>query len=141
MPDSLADLELKRARLLTELAELGNFRAGSVTALVRRCGKPGCRCAEPGDPGHGPNLRLTYKVKGKTKSESLPNRAAVRKARQEIATFRRFQAWTREFIEVNERICRATGAGGRARDRRVGAHDVLAVATLRDASDDRLRRR
>ena len=110
MVDSLTELERKRAQLLKQLSELESFRAGSITALVRRCGKPGCRCSHPDDPGHGPNLRLTYKVKGKTKSESLPSSTAARKARQEIARFRRFQEWTREFIEINERICRATTA-------------------------------
>ena len=115
MPDSLTELELKRTRLVRELAEFRSFRAGSITALVRRCGKPGCRCSRPGDPGHGPNLRLTYKVKGKTQSESFPDYASMRKARQEIARYRKFQAWTREFIEVNENICRLTAALERAR--------------------------
>jgi len=109
MPDELADLKRRRNELLKEVAALGQFRSGSVTALVRPCGKPGCRCSEPDDPGHGPNLRLTYKVSGKTRSESLPSQSAIRKARREIATFRRFQQWNREFVEVNARICRLTG--------------------------------
>jgi hypothetical protein len=116
MTSSLAELELRRAQLLEELSELGSFRPGSISALVRRCGKPGCRCSEPGDPGHGPNLRLTYKVNGKSKSESLPDRDAVRKARREIARFRRFQVWTREFTEVNEAICREVGSGPSGHD-------------------------
>ena len=116
MQSSLAELELKRAQLLKELSELRSFRAGSITALVRRCGKPGCRCSEPGDPGHGPNLRMTYKIRGKTKSESLPDGAAVRKARQEVARFRRFQEWTREFVEVNDAICRVVVASPSAPD-------------------------
>jgi hypothetical protein len=99
-------LERRRRELLEQLAAIGPFRSGSVTALIRPCGKPGCRCSEPGDPGHGPNLRLTYKVDGKTHSESLPTPAAVRRARREIAAFRRFQQWKREFVEVNASICR-----------------------------------
>ncbi len=111
MSERLVDLERRRTQLLRELSQIGTFRAGSVTALVRRCGKPGCRCSEPDDPGHGPNFRLTYKVQGKTRSESLPSQAAVRKTRQEIARFRRFQQWSREFIEVNTSICRLVAAG------------------------------
>jgi hypothetical protein len=51
-------------------------------------------------------LRLTYKVQGKTISEALPTPAAVRKAEQEIAEFRKYQELTRTFVEINERICR-----------------------------------
>jgi hypothetical protein len=104
--DEIVALERRRQELLEQVATIGHFRSGSVTALVRPCGKPGCRCSEPGDPGHGPNLRLTYKVSGKTRSESLPTAASIRRARREIAAFREFQQWNREFVEVNTRICR-----------------------------------
>ena len=106
MPELLVELDRRRSELLEELARFGDFRAGSITVLVRRCGKPGCRCSRPDDPGHGPNLRLTYKVNGKTYSESLTNQAAVRKAQREIAEFRKFQQWNRDFIEVHAKICR-----------------------------------
>lgn len=106
MPESLTDLEQQRSQLGIQLARLGDLRAGSVTAMVRRCGKPTCHCAQPDDPGHGPTLRLTYKVQGKTISEALPTPSAVRKAEQEIAEFRKYQELSRAFVEVNEKICR-----------------------------------
>jgi hypothetical protein len=87
-PTSLTDLEQQRSELVLEFARLKDLRPGSVTGIVRRCGKPTCHCAQPDDPGHGPTLRLTYKVEGKTVSEALPTPAAVRKAEQEIAEFR-----------------------------------------------------
>ena len=87
-PTSLTDLEQQRSELVLEFAQLKDLRPGSVTRIVRRCGKPTCHCAQPDDPGHGPTLRLTYKVEGKTVSEALPTPAAVRKAEQEIAEFR-----------------------------------------------------
>jgi hypothetical protein len=68
--DEIVALERRRHELLEEVATIDHFRSGSVTALVRSCGKPGCRCSEPGDPGHGPNLRLTYKVNGKTRARA-----------------------------------------------------------------------
>jgi hypothetical protein len=105
MRELLSDLELRRARLREEICRLGDFRAGSIGAIVRRCGKPGCRCAQPDDPGHGPNLRLTYKIKGKTYSESLAAIPDRRKAQREIAEFRNFQRLCREFIDVNAKIC------------------------------------
>ena len=103
---SLADLEQRRSELVRQFARLGDLRPGCVTGIVRRCGKPTCHCAQPDDPGHGPTLRLTYKAQGKTISEALPTPAAVRKAEQEIAEFRKYQELTRIFVEVNEKICR-----------------------------------
>lgn len=60
-PD-LPDLEAQRARRHTDLAEVGDFRPGSLSAVMRRCGKPTCACAEPAHPGHGPQHILTKKV-------------------------------------------------------------------------------
>jgi hypothetical protein len=50
---------------------------------------------------------LTYKVQGKTVTESLPTPAAQKKVEREIAEFRHFEQLIREFIEVNAEICRA----------------------------------
>ena len=107
MPPSLTELEQQRWHLGTQLARLGDRRPGSVTGIVRRCGKATGHCAQPDDPGHGPTLRLTYKVQGKTISEALPTPAAVRKAEHEIAEFRKYQELSRAFVEINEKICRA----------------------------------
>ena len=107
MPPSLTELEQQRLHLGTQLVRLGDLRPGSVTGIVRRCGKPTCHCAQPDDPGHGPTWRLTYKVQGKTISEALPTPAAVRKAEHEIAEFRKYQELSRAFVEINEKICRA----------------------------------
>ncbi len=85
MPPTLSQLEQEKRDLLRTFSQLGDLRPGSITGIVRRCGKPTCHCAQPDDPGHGPNLRLTYKAQGKTISEALPTPIAVRKAEREIA--------------------------------------------------------
>ena len=105
MPDSLPDLESRRADLLGSLSSLGDLRPGSIVGAIRRCGKPTCHCAQPNDPGHGPSLRLTHKRKGKTVTEALSTPAAVRKAEREVAEFRKFQEIGHEFVEVNQKIC------------------------------------
>jgi hypothetical protein len=104
--DSLSALEARRAELLRSLANLNDMRPGSIVGAVWRCGKPSCHCAQPDDPGHGPSLRLTYKWHGKTVTEALPTPAAVRKAEQEIAEFRRYQQLGRELVEISEQVCR-----------------------------------
>ena len=106
MPESLSALETRRAELLRSIAHLHDMRPGSIVGAVWCCGKPTCHCAQPDDSGHGPNLRLTYKRRGKTVTEALPTPAAVRKAEQEIAEFRNYQQLSRELVEVSERVCR-----------------------------------
>jgi hypothetical protein len=106
MPDPLLGLESRRTELLRSIADLRDMRPGSIVGAVFRCGKPGCHCAQPDDPGHGPNMRLTHKVGGKTVTEALSTPAAVRKAEQEIAEFRRYRQLSHELVEVSERVCR-----------------------------------
>src|ERR1035437_245973 len=102
---SLESLEQQRANIANQIAVLGDLRCGSITSTTGRCGKPTCHCHQPNDPGHGPNLRLTYKLAGKTTTKSLPDQAATRKAEREIAEFRKLQALHKEFVEVNAQIC------------------------------------
>jgi hypothetical protein len=107
MPESLQEIESQRAELVRQFTRLSDLRSGSISNTSGRCGKPNCRCHQPGQPVHGPNPRLTYKVQGKTVTESLSNPAARKKAAREIAEFRRFEQLIRDFIEVNAKICHA----------------------------------
>ena len=107
MPDPLADLEQQRSGILTQIVELGDFRAGSITAISGRCGKSSCHCHQPNQPGHGPNFRLTRKVDGKTVSESFSSATELRKAQREVEAFHRFRQLSQQLLEVNEKICRA----------------------------------
>lgn len=106
MPPTLPALEGERTHLLQDISRLGDFRSGSITSVVRRCGKPNCHCAQPQDAGHGPDFRLTYKLHGKTRTESLPTPAARHKAEREVAEFRKFQQLSRALVETNAAICR-----------------------------------
>ena len=107
MTRPLAELEQRREAITAQFGQLDDLRPGSVTSTSGRCGKPDCHCHQPGQPGHGPNFRLTYKVKGKSISESLPTPAAIHKAEKEVAEFRKFQRLSREFVQTNTEICRA----------------------------------
>jgi len=105
MDDSLPQLEAQKNDLLRQLAAVGDLRRGSITATSGKCGKPNCHCAKRGDPGHGPNFRLTRRVAGKTTTETFASPAALRKAQQEVAEFHRFQKLSGEVVEVSEQIC------------------------------------
>lgn len=106
LPDSLPALEFQRSRILRRLSTLGDLRPGSICAVPRRCGKPTCHCAKPGDAGHDPQLRLTRRVHGKTIAESFPSPAAFRKAQAEVREYQRFQRLCGQFVEISEKICR-----------------------------------
>ena len=105
MPESLADLESERAKLLEQLLSLSDLRPGSITASRRRCGKPTCHCARPNDLGHDPQFRLSRKVEGKTVNESFTTPAALRKAQREVAEFQRWQQLSQQLVSINQKIC------------------------------------
>ena len=114
MPETLPQLEKQRVEVVQEIAGLGDFRRGSLTSFVARCGKVNCACHRPGHPGHGPNFRLTRKVQGKTVTETFASPAALRKAEREVTEFHRFQALSQHLLEVNEKICHLRPVEGEA---------------------------
>jgi len=105
MPEPLQALEKDRSEVLRQISHLGDMRPGSILGVMGRCSKPHCHCAQPGDPGHGPNFRLTRKVKGKTVAETLSSPAALQKAQREVAEFRKFRELSAQLLELNEAIC------------------------------------
>jgi hypothetical protein len=106
MSDSLSALENERSQILRQITTLGDLRPGSICAVPRRCGKPSCHCAKPNDPGHDPQIRLTYKVDGKTVAESFASPAAFQKAQVEIHEYARLQNLCADLVAVNQKICR-----------------------------------
>ena len=105
--DELAELERRRAELYRELGQVGDFRRGSLNEVRRKCGKPGCACAAPDHPGHGPQWNLTRKVEGRTRAVHLKPGPELEKARREVAEYERFRGLVGQVTEVNEAICQA----------------------------------
>jgi len=105
MPNSLPELEARRAGIQSQIALLGDMRSGSITGTGGRCGNPNCHCHRDGDAGHGPYYRLTRKVDGKSITESFPDPVSLAKAKREVAEFHRFRDLSRQLLEVNEQIC------------------------------------
>jgi hypothetical protein len=104
---SLPELEAQRAELYARLAELGDFRRGSVSENYRRCGKPNCACVRPGHPGHGPRMLWTRRGSdGKTVGRQL-GAADVDKVRRELDAYHAFAELTEKIVAVNEAICEA----------------------------------
>jgi hypothetical protein len=108
--DELAVLERHREELYRELGQVGDFRRGSLNEVRRKCGKPGCACAAPDHPGHGPQWNLTRKVEGRTRAVHLKPGPELEKARREVAEYERFRGLVGQVTEVNEAICQARPA-------------------------------
>jgi hypothetical protein len=106
MPESLVDLENRRATVQTQIARLGDMRSGSITGTVGRCGNPNCHCHRAGEALHGPYYRLTRKVNGKTVTETFSSPASLAKAQREVAECQRFRELGEQLLDVNEQICR-----------------------------------
>src|ERR1700730_15280327 len=98
VPESLTDLELERAKLLEQFLGLGDFRPGSMTASVRRCGNRISQCPKPNHPGSEPQFRLSRKVNGKTVNESFATPTALRKAQREVAQFQHWQQLGQQLV-------------------------------------------
>jgi hypothetical protein len=103
--DELARLESRRDDVLAELAQVGDFRRGSLNAVFRKCGKPNCACAAPGHRGHGPQWNLTRRAGGRTLTLHLKPGPGLDKVRREVAEYRRFRDLCDKLAEVSEEIC------------------------------------
>ena len=116
MPDEpdLAALEAERARLYADLGGVGDFRKGTLSSVFRRCGKPNCRCAQPGERGHGPQYNLTRWAAGRTVTTHPRPGPELEKAEREAAAWERFRSLTGQIEQVNEAICDARPALARS---------------------------
>jgi hypothetical protein len=101
----LSELEERRAAIVEEMGSLGDLRRGSLSERTRPCGKPNCRCKQPGSPGHGPTYSFTYKVAGKSRMETIPP-DRLDEVRRQLENRQRFAELSKQFLEVNEEICR-----------------------------------
>ena len=106
LPRDIHTLSTQREAVRRELAEIGDLRPGSLVPNYRKCGKPNCRCATEGDPGHGPHWILTHKVKGKTRTRVI-SPSEVEKTRAQIAECQRLRRLVGALIEVSEDLCHA----------------------------------
>ena len=115
---NLEQLTAQRDALCQRLADISDFRPGNLTHYKRKCGKPNCHCAQPGDSRH-PMWILTRKVKGKTVSNGIPNHA-VERTRAQMQEYKHFQNLVKELIEVSDAACHAQAKASRAVKKYIG---------------------
>jgi hypothetical protein len=136
---SLGELEEQRIRLYAQLAEVGDFRRGSVSENYRRCGKPNCACARPDHPGHGPRFLWTRTVAGRGSRGRQLDRGEVDKVRAELANYHRFADLSEQIVEVNEAICESRPPGASASAPPAGPDGEKGGSTTRSRRSSRPR--
>jgi len=105
MPFKLEHLQAEREQLYRALAQVDDFRRGSINSNYRKCGKSTCACAQPDHAGHGPQYLLTMKDDGKSRARNLRQGLELETVQQEVANHQKFKELIKEIIRVNEQIC------------------------------------
>jgi hypothetical protein len=105
MDQSLPDLELRRRNLFRQMANLGDFRRGTISVNYRKCGKNNCACARKDHPGHGPQYLWNVSLGGKTRARNLPLGPELEKVQKEVDQYHAFVRLSQELVEVNDQIC------------------------------------
>jgi hypothetical protein len=67
---SVPQLLARRREAAARLGDVEQVLAGSLAEQARRCGRPGCRCAE-GEP-HGPYAYFTPRPAGRGRARYVP---------------------------------------------------------------------
>ena len=67
---SVRQLRARRRALAARLGDVQQVLAGTLTEQGRRCGRPGCRCAD-GEP-HGPYAYFTPRPGGRGRARYVP---------------------------------------------------------------------
>ena len=101
----LEKLQIRDRELKAHIAQLGEMRPGSLVECYRKCGKPNCHCARPGDRGHGPLWMVTHTAAGKTVSRAIPSGPELDRTRAQIAEYQRFRQLAQALVATNEQIC------------------------------------
>jgi hypothetical protein len=103
---TVGELEALRSVMLDRIAGVPAFRRGSLQVGYRKCGKASCRCARPGEQGHGPRGLWTRTVKGPggSRGQYIPVEA-IDQVRAELDNYAAFAGLIEDYIEINEVLC------------------------------------
>lgn len=97
-----ARLRQRKFQVLQRFSLPDDLLPGSLTKSHTRCGKPGCHCVDPQDPGHSA-WTLTFMSGGKRRVERIPKEWAAVVA-QRVRAGREFQDAVREVLAANAEL-------------------------------------
>ena len=101
---STSALRRRRKTLIKKLPPLEAVLRGSLIERYKRCGKPGCKCAQT--RGHGPKYYLSVsKPKQKPEKDYIPLDYQAQAAKY-IENFRQIKTILEELCEINRELIR-----------------------------------
>jgi hypothetical protein len=99
-----SSLRKRRNILLRKLPPLDAIVRGSLIERYKRCGKPGCKCAE--GMGHGPKYYLSASFPGRAPQMDYVPQSDVTAVSERIANYQRVREILEEISEINRELLR-----------------------------------
>jgi hypothetical protein len=97
-------LRKRRQSLLRKLPPLDAVLRGSLIERYKRCGNPGCKCAD--GPGHGPKYYLSVSFPGERPQMDYVPQEDIEAMRTLIANFHEVRTALEEVCEINRELLR-----------------------------------
>src|SRR5271167_1846627 len=99
-----SSLRRRRKQLLLKLPPLEAVLRGSLIERYKRCGKPGCKCAD--GPGHGPKYYLSVSYPGLRPQMDYVPQESYAQAAEFLANYRRTREILEAICEINRELLR-----------------------------------
>jgi hypothetical protein len=99
-----ATLRKRRNVLVRQLPPLKSILRGSLIERYKRCGKPGCKCAE--GRGHGPKYYLSVSFPGQRPQMDYVPQEEYSQAAEFVANYRRAREILEEICAINRELLR-----------------------------------
>jgi len=99
-----AALRKRRNALLHQLPPLQAVLRGSLIERYKRCGKPGCKCAD--GPGHGPKYYLSVSYPGLRPQMDYVPQESYAQTKEFLANYHRAREILEAICEINRELLR-----------------------------------
>jgi hypothetical protein len=97
-------LRKRRRKLMTKIPSLARVLRGSLVETYRRCGHPGCHCAN--GIGHGPKHYLSVSTTGQRPRQTYVSKATHAEVAEFLDNFRRLRTALNEICAINTELLR-----------------------------------
>jgi hypothetical protein len=102
---SADQLRQKRLALAAQVALLQQATLrGSLIERFKRCGKPGCRCAQ--GQGHGPKYYLSVSYPGRRPLMDYVPLDRLPEVRQYVKNHQQIREWLEQISQINQELLR-----------------------------------
>ena len=100
--ESTAALRKRRNALVRQLPPLKSILRGSLIERYKRCGKPGCKCAE--GRGHGPKYYLSVSFPGQRPQMDYVPQETYPQAAEFVTNYHRAREVLDEICAINREL-------------------------------------